>query len=261
MGVGAAIRRPLRVLGFATSTVGLYAAHEVHERSRPGVNRDRLLESYTRRWARVQLRLFGIHPEVVGDARAGANQGRLVVMNHRSAIDIGLSAALFPGSLVSRGDISGWPLLGAVARKARTIFVDRGDAQSGARVIREIRRELTAGRTVVIFPEGTTFLGDEVRPFHKGAFAAVARTGHLVLPVGVAYDGDDAHFFEETFGHHLMRMAARPRTRVAVHVGHPVVADRTLGTDALVKKLHEAVQAQVIDARLALRSSIPPPGR
>ena len=50
-------------------------------------------------------------------------------------------------------------------------------AKSGAGAIRAIQHELERGQTIVLFPEGATFAGDELRPFPGGAFIAATRGG------------------------------------------------------------------------------------
>ena len=124
--------------------------------------------------------------------------------------------------MVSREDLSGWPILGAAASAVGTIFVDRADAMSGATTIRAMRSALRDGDTVCLFPEGTTFEGDVVRPFHAGAFIAALRTGAEIVPVGFAYERDSgAAFVGETFLEHLERMAGAAPTRVVAKIGEP----------------------------------------
>ena len=98
--------------------------------------------------------------------------------------------------------------------------------------MRTIQAELEAGRTVNIFPEGTTFVGDEVRPFHGGAFISAARAGaERCCRSGASRipRGSDAAFFNETFMNHLARMAKSPkRTRLGFVIGQPFVATRAV---------------------------------
>jgi 1-acyl-sn-glycerol-3-phosphate acyltransferase len=144
-----------------------------------------------------------------------------------------------------------WPILGAAAKSADTIFVDRDNPRSGMMAIREIRRRLERGRTVIAFPEGSTFRGDEVQPFREGIFAAMRGLTVEIVTVGVAYD-PGTEFFDETFMQHLKRVAARPVTRVGVCFGEPRIA--TESRSELAPKLHAEVQALTHRARLALNA-------
>jgi 1-acyl-sn-glycerol-3-phosphate acyltransferase len=199
------------------------------------------------------LKLFAI--EVVVDGVVpprvrGGGRGRLVVMNHRSAIDIGVVLATFGGTMVSRADLAGWPVVGAAARAVGTVFVDRSSAKSGAATIRSIQKHLEEGQAINLFPEGTTFDGDEVRPFHGGAFVSAVRAESEILPVAVAYPrGSGAAFVNETFPAHLVRMSKSGSTRMVVAVGTPFIARKSDRASAITKRAQTEVQALVTQAR------------
>jgi 1-acyl-sn-glycerol-3-phosphate acyltransferase len=267
-------RQVVRAGGFAGLTAamlpGLLAALAAAREDR----RELVRERWVRRWARALLDLFAIEVVVDGDvpppslSRLSSTstssstsssaspigsepaRGRLVVSNHRSAIDIGVLLATFGGTMVSRADLARWPLVGAAARAAGTVFVDRKDAKSGAATIRAVQKHLEAGRTIAIFPEGTTFDGDDVRPFHGGAFIAAARAGAEILPVGLAYpSASGAAFVDETFPAHLARLSRAAPTRMVVSAGAPFVADRSVPARALTDRTHAAVATLVSRAR------------
>jgi 1-acyl-sn-glycerol-3-phosphate acyltransferase len=217
----------MRAAGFAAITSGMLSAYIARDLVTTESERGALRDRWTRRWANSLLHLFGIHVSIVGVVPAPApGRGRLVVANHRGAVDIALLLSTFGGHLVSRGDIEGWPIIGKAAKRVGTIFVDRQDASSGATAIRSMRQVLRAGGTVNVFPEGTTFADDAIHPFHAGAFVAALRTRAEVLPVAIAYErGSQAAFVGESFMKHLTRMAGAPPTRVVVAVGEPFAVD------------------------------------
>jgi 1-acyl-sn-glycerol-3-phosphate acyltransferase len=226
----------------------MLAALTVEHRVRPVS--DQRLEAYVRRWAASILHLLRV--ELVVDAAPGAldkgSAPRLVVANHRSTVDILLMLHLFGGNLLSRGDIAQWPAIGVMARRAGTLFVDRTDPASGAAAVQSMRERLRRGITVSVFPEGTTFPGDEVREFQAGAFVAVAREKGLVTPVGIAYETADVIFYDEPAVDHMKRVARRPTTRVAIAAGAPF-STAGLGVRALADRARHEVQALVARAR------------
>lgn len=251
--IRARARQAARVSGLVVTTGAFMGLAAANVGASPVHHRDVVMELWTRRWATALLRLFRVELAIRGSVppptRKG-DRGRLIVANHRSAIDIGVMLATFGGRLVSRADLSGWPVIGAGAKMAGTIFVDRSDARSGMITMRLMEKHLKEGDTVSLFPEGTTFLGDEVRPFHGGAFIAAARASAEILPVGLAYpEKSDAAFVGESFMSHLNRMsqAAHP-TRVGVAVGPAI---QTLGRKAteLTRLAQAAVEEQVKVAR------------
>jgi 1-acyl-sn-glycerol-3-phosphate acyltransferase len=210
-------------------------------------------DAWVGRWARSLLRLFAIEVVVDGTVPTptrGHGRGRLVVTNHRSAIDIGVVLSTFGGTMVSRADLATWPVLGAAARAVGTVFVDRSSAKSGAGAIRAMQKLLEEGQTINLFPEGTTFAGDEVRPFHGGAFVSAVRAEAEILPVGIAYpSASGAAFVDETFAAHLARMSKSGATRMVISVGTPFVARKSDRAAELTKRAHDEVQALVGRAR------------
>lgn len=245
-------RQAFRASGFLATTGAMLPLFLARMAAAPEAEREAVRDRWVRRWASLLLSLFSIELAVEGRVppvtRRG-ERGRLIVTNHRSAIDIGLVLATFGGTMVSRADIGGWPIIGPAARSVGTVFVDRSDAKSGAAVIRAIQKRLEEGQTIALFPEGTTFAGDEVRPFHGGAFIAAARAGAEVLPVGIAYPAaSGAAYVDETFLAHLGRMAKSTTTRTGVAVGEPFETKGMRGGD-VTKKAHAEVTRLVARAR------------
>lgn len=240
-------RRAARVAGFGAVTATMLPAYAARDALTSDDERYTVRNRWIRAWTTALLRLFAVSVDLRGEVPTG--HGRLVVANHRSTIDIAILLRTFGGHMVSRADLARWPLVGAAARKVGTVFVDRADKTSGAAAIRAIRGLLERGHTVCVFPEGTTFPDDDVRPFHAGAFAAAARTGARVVPVGIAYErGSGAAFYNEPFSKHLSRMAGADPTRVVVCVGDEIPTEGVRAAD-LRAHAERAVQALVRDAR------------
>ena len=255
------LRLSLRAALAASSSAALFSALQVDKLVRPleGTKDDERKDPYVQAWARALLRILGVERVDVthgaGVAEGGrvvvARGGRVVVANHRSTLDILIMLDLFGGHLLARGDMAGWPVMGKLAREAGTLFVDRQDPASGAGAVQRVRSRLRAGRTITVFPEGTTFLDDEVRAFHPGAFVAAAREKVPVLPVGIAYENVDACFGDEPIGAHGKRLFTARRTRVAVAIGE-AIPSRGHSLNALRDQAHEQVQSLVRRARAAL---------
>jgi 1-acyl-sn-glycerol-3-phosphate acyltransferase len=243
------LRRAGRIAGFGVLTSAMLPAFLAHERLARLPERDRVRERWVAAWCAGLLRLFGVRVLFRGEVPAGG-RGHLVVANHRSTADILVLLRAFGGHMVSRADLAGWPLVGVAARAVGTVFVDRSDAVSGANAVRAIRDRLAEGSTVIVFPEGTTFPDDQVRPFHAGAFVAALRSGADIVPVGIAYGaGSGAAFVNESFPAHLARMAAATPSDVVVCVGEPIVVPEKGRAAQLRDRAQGEVQRLVGEAR------------
>jgi 1-acyl-sn-glycerol-3-phosphate acyltransferase len=239
------VRRGVRVSGFLALTPTMLAAWSAHD-AITRKDRSALRDRWFGAWCDAMLRVFGIRVITIGQApKRGA---KLVVSNHRGVADVLVLLRTFGGHMVSRADLAKWPLIGLAGRRLGTVFVDRSDAKSGAVTIRTMRTLLNQGETVTIFPEGTTFSGDEVRPFHAGGFVAATGTRAEVVPVGLAYARDSqAAFSDETFTQHLGRMAGAPPSFVVVSIGEPLVLPAKSREAA--ERAREAVSREVARAR------------
>jgi lyso-ornithine lipid O-acyltransferase len=239
------LRRAARVGTFGAATAVMLPAFMARTAVATPEGRDAVRDRWVGAWCRTLLHAFGVRVIVAGAPGLGgaATRGRLVVANHRSTADILALLGAFGGAMVSRADVAGWPLIGAAARAVGTVFVDRSSAFSGATAVRAIRARLARGGTVIVFPEGGTSSGDEVRPFRPGAFIAALRAAAEVVPVGLAYSsGSEAAFVDESFPAHLARMAAATPSKVAMCIGAPISG----AAGASAESLRDSALAEVI---------------
>jgi 1-acyl-sn-glycerol-3-phosphate acyltransferase len=246
------LRRAARIAGFGALTGAMLPGFALHEALSSAPDRNRVRERWIGVWCSILLEIFGVKVlrDGVNPPRAA---GRLVVSNHRSTADILVLLRAFGGYMVSRADLARWPLVGPAARAVGTVFVQRGDAMSGATAVRVIRSLLKEGATIIVFPEGTTFPDDEVRPFHAGAFVAALHSGADIVPVGLAYaSGSGAAFVNESFPAHLARMAAARPSRVAMCIGAPI----SIPEDARASRLCDRARGEVERLVAAARRTV-----
>jgi 1-acyl-sn-glycerol-3-phosphate acyltransferase len=226
-------------------------------------NHQRAIRRWVPRWARINLAIFRIR--VLVDGAFGSDgqlvpghdangRGRIFVANHRSGLDIPLLLSLVEARCISRHDLANWPIIGRGARRVGTLFVDRESRRSGAAVLKEVAHAVDNGLGVAMFPEGTSYKGDEVREFRTGAFNAARRANAQLMPVGLAYSDEAAYFFHETFMAHIKRLVSAKSMSVAVQFGAPIDVDGR-ETPVVVKDAHDRVQELVKQARSRLENN------
>ena len=141
---------------------------------------------------RIVLALIGVRVSVEGAPAAG--RPLLLLSNHSSWLDILVVGTLAPLFFVAKAEVSGWPVIGLMARLQRTVFVDRERRHATGTVNQEIAARLRDGDPVVLFAEGTSSDGNRVLPFRSALVGAVreafATSGTVIVqPVSVAYVG------------------------------------------------------------------------
>jgi 1-acyl-sn-glycerol-3-phosphate acyltransferase len=141
--------------------------------------------------ARALLAVLGVRVSRRGPA---PRPGSLLVANHVSWLDILALVALGAPQLVAKREVGGWPGIGWLAAATGTIFVDRGRPRSLPATVAQVGAALRAGRSVAVFPEGTTFCGVNRGRFRPAMFQAAIDAGAPVVPIAITYDSTAAAF-------------------------------------------------------------------
>jgi 1-acyl-sn-glycerol-3-phosphate acyltransferase len=115
-------------------------------------------------------RTMGVRITVEGEPVK--NQPCLMISNHASWQDILLLGGTTPVSFVAKHEVSTWPVIGTLARMARTVFVDRSRRHAAGDTKNDMQSRLENGDTLVLFPEGTTSDGSHILPFKTSLFGA-----------------------------------------------------------------------------------------
>jgi 1-acyl-sn-glycerol-3-phosphate acyltransferase len=143
-----------------------------------------------RAWSRRFLQLAGMRLVVHNDG-ARIDEGALVVSNHISWIDIYVINAWRPTRFVSKAEVRKWPVVGWLALKLDTVFLQREKRSDAKRIMHELAEHLVAGDVICVFPEGTTTDGRALLPFHANLFQAAVSASRPVQPICLYYE--DAH--------------------------------------------------------------------
>ncbi|MDI1459767.1 lysophospholipid acyltransferase family protein [Catellatospora sp. KI3] len=173
--------------------------------------------------ARALLRALGVRLRVEGPPIA---PGALLVGNHVSWLDIVVAVALSGRvrglRMVAKAEVAAWPVIGRIARRQRTIFVDRARPRRLPLTVAEAAAALRAGDTVQVFPEGTTTCGSHQVRWRSAFFQAALDAGAPVQPFTLHYDHPAASFIgEDTLVESLRRVLAARSLRVTVTTAPP----------------------------------------
>jgi len=137
----------------------------------------------------ARLRVTGrpLAPELAATGITPRSNGRLLLANHISWIDIFAINAALPCRFVAKAEIGRWPVLGALVTRAGTLYIERGRRRAVAAANDTMQAHLVAGESVVVFPEGTTTAGDRLLPFHSNLLAPALEVGCAAWPVALRY--------------------------------------------------------------------------
>lgn len=179
-----------------------------------------------RAWSGGLMRVFGLRVRRFGQP---LREAHMLVANHVSWIDIELVHSQRVVGFVAKAEIGRWPLIGWMARRAGTIYHQRGSTASLGGVLDLMVARLQSGQAVGVFPEGGTSGGGEtIRTFHARIFQAAFESEVPVQPVALRYgEGGNAQRIVafargENFLQNFLRLLGEPARVAEVHFLPPI---------------------------------------
>lgn len=108
--------------------------------------------------------------------------------NHQGMFDSLAVAATcdVPLGVVLKKELYNIPFLHQVALCTKSFPMDREDVRQSLTVIRQVTEELKAGRSYLLFPEGTrSRKGNEMLDFHSGSFRCAVKSQCAIVPMAL----------------------------------------------------------------------------
>ncbi len=128
---------------------------------------------------RLTARLGLVRVRVDGGERLEGSGSRLIVANHPTLLDVVVLLSLLPqADCIVSGARAAHPVLRGVTRAAGYI-----SHEAGPRAVAESVDRIRAGRTVLVFPEGTRSPAGGLGPFQRGAAHIALNSGVPLHPV------------------------------------------------------------------------------
>ena len=194
-----------------------------------------LLYMFGHAGAQMGMSLAGIRFKVAGRENVPRARAAVFCANHQSNVDPPvIFRAVHPRlRVLYKHEINQIPLLPRAFRMAGFVPIDRHNKESAMRSIELGAAALRAGKSFLIFPEGTRSRTDELLPFKKGGFRMAIKAGAPIVPVAVS--GARAAMVKGSF-------IIRPVT-LTVRIGQPIetrnitVEDR----DALIARVRQEI--------------------
>jgi 1-acyl-sn-glycerol-3-phosphate acyltransferase len=218
-------------------------------------------------WHKGVCTIFGIN--VTTHGKPITDRQVFFVGNHLSYLDISLIATqICFASFVAKQDVSGWPVFGYLSKLQQTIFISRSRSAAikGSNALEE---NLDKGKSLIIFPEGTSTDGLSVLPFKSSLFALLLKDKYkdlLIQPFTLeilSVDGKspDTREIRNTYawpfddeiglGTHLLRFAKGRGAQIVLTFHEPLSVSEYSDRKALAKTCHDAVSKGLHMAKAA----------
>ncbi|MBM4376708.1 MAG: 1-acyl-sn-glycerol-3-phosphate acyltransferase [Deltaproteobacteria bacterium] len=197
-----------------------------------------------KQWSRACIEGLKIEAECHGGEQVPEG-GFMFASNHQSLLDILVLGATLPGDFkwAAKRSLMKVPFLGWHLRLAGHVPVDRESGKrAAADVIKRFEAVLSAGKPLLVFPEGTRSEDGTVKDFKSGGFYAAVRANRPVVPV--ALDGAAELMSKGAVDTGSWKKGER---RVVVMIGKPI-APKADGTEkARVEALRDDVRRAVVE--------------
>lgn len=220
------------------------------------------------RWSARLLAILAIDIHVSGSPPDTAGRPAVLVANHVSWLDIQLIHSIWQVRFVAKSEVRRWPLMGWLAWRTGTLFIERGKNRHAARINRSIHAAFQRGDVIGVFPEGSTSSGLEVTRFHASLLQPAVDEAALVYPVALRYLDEagnidvEASYVGETTLPESFGMILRRRSIRAELVFLPVI-DATGKTRRELAAMTQAAIANALNLPFSDRKpgiSSGPPG-
>jgi len=200
-------------------------------------------------WVNDLNRSMNVKVHVTGEIMP--KQG-MFVSNHISWLDTIVLSGIKPLSFIARHDLEFWPFLGTFTSRMQSVFINRDNKFHAYRSIPAIEKKLNEGRSVHVFPEGTTSVGKTVLPFYSMFYEAAVRCKRPVQPVVIKYrdaEGnllpEPAYIDDDSFGDTLGRMFLVDCIHAHVHF-LPVLDSKLFDRKKLSQKSRELISQALV---------------
>ncbi|KRA96540.1 hypothetical protein ASD83_15665 [Devosia sp. Root685] len=215
---------------------------------------------------------LGIRVTVIGAPATG--RPTLLTSNHISWTDIVAIGSVTPVAFVAKSEIGKWPVVSALARLQKTIYVDRTRRSGTGRTAEAMGKHMASGSPVVLFAEGQSDIGTHVLPFRSAlvgaaqhAMEAAGATEVNIQPLTVAYTKLEglpisrnerslvAWIKSKSIKQNIAEILGGPRKEVTVAFGTPQVLVHGGDRKAITRAAEKDVRAMLV----ALNRNLPLP--
>lgn len=141
----------------------------------------------SRWWCRMVALTIGARIRVHGVERVSPTSNYVYVANHSSLIDTPALFAYLPYQfkIMAKRSLFYVPFMGWHLWSSGNFPIDRGDARKTAKSLKLVVDGVRAGKSLMVFPEGTRTPDGKLQDFKYGAFKIAVRAGVPIVPVAI----------------------------------------------------------------------------
>lgn len=138
-----------------------------------------------RAWAWLIVKTTGVRVRVTGLEHLDRSRSYVLAANHQSIYDIPIvfTSIPMPLRIVAKDSLGRIPFLGWHLHRTGHLLIDRRNP--GPDIVAKMKRLVSEGHTLIVFPEGTRSVDGTLGAFKKGTFLVAIGAQLPVVPVSI----------------------------------------------------------------------------
>ncbi len=149
--------------------------------------KDAIVEQAAYNWGQKMFNASGSTLEVIGVENVPRDKSVVFVANHQGNFDIPLVSGFVPvpKGFVSKEEIGNYLIFGKWMKLMNCVFIKRGNPREALKSINEAAKQIKAGYSQVIFPEGTRSRDGQIKKFKPGALKIAMKSKAPIVPITI----------------------------------------------------------------------------
>lgn len=247
------IRISYRVMGLLLMLLVGLVSMAIFSRQKENLPNASRVKKIRQWWLKKVVRIVGLKVVEKGHPPRDG-QAALWVANHISWLDIpviGSEGVAF----LAKSDIRKWPVIGWLSIKSGSLFIQRGGTNAAKLAAKKIANKIKGGDSVLVFPEGTTTDGDDVKRFHARIFAPALDYKLRVQPIALRYlDPDGSRhpnivWGDESFVSNVFKILGESSIIAEITFLPAIDAAEYSERKAVANLAYQAIRDQVVQAK------------
>ncbi len=199
-------------------------------------------QQFPRWWGKTICQLANVRVRIEGLEHIDPKQTYIFAGNHASQFDIFAFQGYFPYDFrwIAKKELFRLPVFGQAMHQVGYIAIDRSHGREAMKSLNDAAAKIAAGKSVLIFPEGTRSADGRLQEFKTGAILLAIKAGVPIVPMG--FNGSYQVLPKGTF--------LAKGGEIVLRLGTPIPTQGFSVKDKqqLALALHQAVAA-LLDAR------------
>ena len=149
--------------------------------------KDAYVHQTASKWMYNQIKRTGSTVEVIGKENLPKDQTVVFISNHQGNFDIPLLMAYIdmPFGFIAKIEAKKIPIIRDWMALIHCVFMDRSTLKGSAGAIIEGIKQIKAGHSLVIFPEGHRSKGGQMAEFKAPSFKLATKPGVPIVPLTI----------------------------------------------------------------------------